>query len=437
MFTRYLHLRLATYLLLLTVSLVGATLWFVAKEYLYGATFLALCPISLILIYRLYLNNSRKITYMFESVENKDFSMHLAESGVNGADKEVNKTLNRIKNILGRARQETIEQEKYYEHILDSVSTGIVVLHENGLVYQCNNAAHRLLGLSVFTHINQLSKVDASLPELFRSIQPEEKRMLSFLTERGMAHLSMMASAMRLKEESIRIIALNDINSELDEKEIDSWIRLIRVLTHEIMNSMAPISSLTETLLERHGKKDPEIKSGLEVIHSTSKNLLSFVDSYRQFTRVPTPAPTLFYVKGFLETLVRLASNEPGCNRVQITLSVQPEELLLYADEQLIHQVVFNLLKNAVQALSDTPDAAIHLSAHCEEGERVNIEVSDNGPGIAADVAEQIFVPFFTTKQDGSGVGLSISRQIMRLHNGSITLKKSIPGQTTFRLSFD
>ena len=122
---------------------------------------------------------------------------------------------------------------------------------------------------------------------------------------------------------------------------------------------------------------------------------------------------------------------------MQITLSVQPEELLLYADEQLIHQVVFNLLKNAVQALSDTPDAAIHLSAHCEEGERVNIEVSDNGPGIAADVAEQIFVPFFTTKQDGSGVGLSISRQIMRLHNGSITLKKSIPGQTTFRLSFD
>ena len=134
MFTRYLHLRLATYLLLLTVSLVGATLWFVAKEYLYGVTFLALFPVSVFLIYRLYLNNSGKITYMFESVENKDFSMHLAESGVNATDKEVNKTLNRIKNTLGRARQETIEQEKYYEHILDSVSTGILGLHENRLI---------------------------------------------------------------------------------------------------------------------------------------------------------------------------------------------------------------------------------------------------------------------------------------------------------------
>ena len=234
---------------------------------------------------------------------------------------------------------------------------------------------------------------------------------------------------------------LFDINNELDEKEIDSWIRLTRVLTHEIMNAVTPITSLSDTLLgltEAQASKE-EIRNGLQTISSTGKGLLSFVESYRKFTRIPTPEPSLFYVKSFIERMVELARHQHPDVRVTFHTDIAPSDLILYADENLVSQVVINLLKNAIQAIESDKntdkEGHINIRAYCNEAEAILIEISNNGPAIPNDIAEHIFIPFFTTKEGGSGIGLSISRQIMRLSGGNLSL---LPGkETTFILKFN
>ena len=239
-------------------------------------------------------------------------------------------------------------------------------------------------------------------------------------------NLSIRVSEMTLQDKHVRILAINDINSELDDKEIDSWIRLTRVLTHEIMNSVTPITSLSDTLLSLHEDADSEIRNGLEVISTTGKTLISFVESYRKFTHIPTPEPSLFYVQKFAERMINLARHHNNYPNITINISIEPADLIVYADENLITQVVLNLLKNGMQAIgSEQPDGRIELKAYCNPDESVVIEVSNNGPVIPPEEAEHIFVPFFTTKEGGSGIGLSISRQIMRLSGGSIALKSN------------
>ena len=321
---------------------------------------------------------------------------------------------------------------------MNSVNTGIIVLDDIGNIYQTNNEALRLLGLSVFTHVKQLARIDEKLQTTIANILPGDKHQISFVNERGTVNLSIRVSEMTLQEKHVRILAINDINSELDDKEIDSWIRLTRVLTHEIMNSVTPITSLSDTLLSIHEDADSEIRNGLEVISTTGKSLISFVESYRKFTHIPTPEPSLFYVQKFAERMTNLARHHNNFPNITININIEPADLIVYADEKLITQVVLNLLKNAMQAIgSEQPDGLIELKAYCNPDESVIIEVSNNGPTIPPEEAEHIFVPFFTTKEGGSGIGLSISRQIMRLSGGSIALKSN-PAihKTSFILTF-
>lgn len=338
-------------------------------------------------------------------------------------------------------KSETAQQEKYYELILDCVNTGILVLNDNGAVYQKNSEALRLLGLNVFTHVSQLNRVDPRLSSLLANCRPGDKLQMPFNNERGTVNMSVRVSDITVRKEHLRILALNDINNELDEKEIDSWIRLTRVLTHEIMNAVTPITSLSDTLLgltEAQASKE-EIRNGLQTISSTGKGLLSFVESYRKFTRIPTPEPSLFYVKSFIERMVELARHQHPDVRVTFHTDIAPSDLILYADENLVSQVVINLLKNAIQAIESDintdKEGHINIRAYCNEAEAILIEISNNGPAIPNDIAEHIFIPFFTTKEGGSGIGLSISRQIMRLSGGNLSL---LPGkETTFILKFN
>lgn len=394
--------------------------------------------ISVLLLKNLYSQNARKIAFMFDAIDNSDYAFKYATRGRSSDDKLVSKSLNRITQILFQAKAEAIQKEKYYELIMDSVNTGIIVLDDNGYIYQTNKEALHLLGLAVFTHVKQLGQVDNKLEEIIRHIRPGEKLQVSFSNERGTIYLSIRVSEMTLQTKHVRIIAINDINRELDEKEIDSWIRLTRVLTHEIMNSVTPITSLSETLLSLHGEVDSEVRNGLETISTTGKSLISFVESYRKFTHIPTPTPTLFYVGKFLERMVQLAKHHNYFPQITIDVQVEPEDLIVYADENLITQVVLNLLKNAMQAIGgEREDGLVEIKAFTNDDEAVIIQVSNNGPTIPPEEAEHIFVPFFTTKEGGSGVGLSVSRQIMRLSGGSITLKSSPNTQkTTFVLTF-
>ena len=352
-------------------------------------------------LHRRYRRTIGKVTFLFNAIDNLDFSFNFPEQG---RDKLINESLNRIRRILETARHEAIERERYYEQIINAVSTGIMVVDERGCVLQHNEAALRLLGVEALTFESQAAAKLAS------------------------EDFSKRETTAMLHDKKVRIIAFSDIRNELSSREMESWTKLIRVLTHEIMNNVAPITSLSETL--SHKANDNEIKEGLSVINSTGKQLLNFVDNYRRMTLIPKPQPKLFYVKPFLERMVAISKEYSKTSDIHQDISLP--DLLLYADESLIAHVVTNILKNAVEAGA----SAITLAAYTAPDDSVCIDISNNGKPIPSEEAQQIFVPFFTTKLTGSGIGLSISRQIMKQSGGSIELIPSGNATTLFRLKF-
>ena len=372
-----------------------------------------------------YRRNIKKVRFLFDAVDNVDFSFSFPIQNVSKDDKIINDSLNRIKLFLQHTREEQMEREKYYEQILNAVDTGIMVVDSHDNILQHNQATLHLLDTDVLTHMNQV-----------RNKLKDE-------------HLSKHETQAMLKDKHVRIIALSDVSNELSNQEVDSWIKLIRVLTHEIMNTITPVTSLSETLLkELDNTNSPaadcksaeqiRLKQGLKTIHKTGTELLAFVNNYRRFTHVPQPQPALFYVEPFLERMSMLCNHE-------VEIKVEPKDLLAYADESLIAHVVTNLLKNAVEAIKDseTSDGEsttskksfIKVSAYTNAQEAIIIDVTNNAGLISDDVASHIFVPFFTTKPEGSGIGLSLSRQIMRVSGGSLSLHQDKEeNTTTFRI---
>ncbi|WP_431424986.1 sensor histidine kinase [Bacteroides hominis] len=433
------HIRLLTerYWFRLGVSLcfaITAALFYSNRDFVWMILSLCFLIFSIWWQLSLYRIHTKRVLFMIDALENNDNAIHFPEEKTTPETRDINRALNRVGHILYNVKSETAQQEKYYELILDCINTGVLVLNDNGAIYQKNNEALRLLGLNVLTHIRQLSKVDVTLMQKVEFCRTGEKLQITFNNERGTVNLSIRVSDITIRKEHLRILALSDINSELDEKEIDSWIRLTRVLTHEIMNSVTPITSLSDTLLSLSDTPDEEIRSGLQTISTTGKGLLAFVESYRRFTRIPTPEPSLFYVKAFIDRMVELARHQNTCKNITFHTDIFPADLIVYADENLISQVVINLLKNAIQAIGTQADGKIEISARCNDSEEILIEIKNNGPVIPPEIADHIFIPFFTTKEGGSGIGLSISRQIMRLSGGSITL---LPGkETKFVLKF-
>ena len=401
-----------TFRLIVLAALVAASTVFVMQHRWIAAT-ASLLSVAFAFGWsvQLYRRNLRKVSFMFDAVDNNDYAFHYATARHATEERIINESLNRILQILLQAKADAKEREKYYEMIMNSVNTGIVVINEKGFVLQQNSESLRLLGLPVFTHIRQLERIDEKLAERFTDLQPGEKYHLSFRNERGAVNLSIRVSETVLKGERVKLIAMNDIHGEMEDKEVDTWIRLTRVLTHEIMNSVTPITSISSTLLSRHDEMKEELRNGLELISDTGKGLISFVESYRRFTHIPTPQPTLFYVGRFIERMTQLASHHHA-SHIAIQTDIRPDDLILYADEDLIGQVVLNLLKNAIQAIGpDHPDGQIMVRASCNSNESIVIEISNNGPAIPPEEAEHIFTPFFTTKEGCSGIGLSVARQ--------------------------
>lgn len=421
----------------LTVLVCTVTVRFgILQSYTWFGVCICLLILCILWQIRLYRTHVKQVLFMIDALENNDNSFHFPEEYGTPESRQINQALNRVGHILYNVKAETAQQEKYYELILDFVSTGLLVLNDNGAVYQKNKEALRLLGLNIFTHIRQLSKVDATLMEKMENCRPGDKLQVMFHNERGTVNLSIRVSEINVHKEHLRILALNDINIELDEKEIDSWIRLTRVLTHEIMNSVTPITSLSDTLLSMVKDKDEEISHGLQTISTTGKGLLSFVESYRKFTRIPTPEPSLFYLKAFIERMVELTGTRIRDNHITFHTEVIPGR----PDPPCRRESHFTSRYQSSEKRSagnrqSAQGGRIAIQAHCNDAEEVLIEIKNNGPAIPPEIAEHIFIPFFTTKERGSGIGLSISRQIMRLSGGSLTL---IPDdkETKFILKF-
>lgn len=354
-----------------------------------------------------YRRNTRKVALMFDAIDNNDLSFAFNTSGVPTDDALLNRSLNRIKLVLAHARDEAVEREKYYEQIMDAAGTGLLVTDAAGHILQHNHAATVLLQRQVLTHLDQVrSRLDDGT-------------------------LSLRETYTTLRGERVRIIAVSDINSELANREVDSWIKLIRVLTHEIMNTITPITSLSQTLLS---KATGEQREGLETISRTGSELMAFVDNYRRFTHVPQPQPKLFYVKPFAERMARLAPCE-------VEVNVCPADLLVYADEGLMARVMSNLLKNAAEAVCAADEVhgsqgrKVWIDAYTGSDDSVVMDVCDNAGIIDADTAQHVFVPFFTTKPGGNGIGLPLARQIMRVSGGTLSLVQDAKRDTVvFRM---
>lgn len=449
--------RLFIYVFSLFASIVGTTLLIVYGEYYLAIPAFLIVILSSYSLVKEYRSNTRKITYMLNALENNDTSFRFFDKGGDRYNRLYANTLNRINEILASEKMNAREQEKYFELLLDNVITGIVTVNEKGAVVHCNNKALDLMGLSVLTHISQIQKVDDSLYKAFL-FDEKEVKPVTIYNESGEVHLSLRFSYVKLRGEDLKIIAINDIGEELEEKESESWIKLIRVLNHEIMNTITPISSLSETLsamVNKAPELDPtheatirqEIKQGLEVISVTSKGLISFVDSYRNLTRIPTPTKKPIFVRDLIHRVLTLIKDNLEHADIHPSVELCSDDVMIYADENLISQVLINLIKNAVAAIGERKEAEGEGVPHYKpfvrirttiepNSEDVILEVSNNGKVIPKEEQEHIFVPFFTTKATGTGIGLSISRQIMRKHEGSLKLKCSNENETAFVLIF-
>ena len=375
-----------------------------------------------------------KCYLMLEAIRNNDYSFRLPTTYHSASEQVLQDTINQFGILMNEQKQQMVQQEKFYEHIMSAVSTGIIVIGEHDNIMQANPAAAKLLGLPILSNLRQLERYGNDVADLFRLIQAKERRQLHLQTDKEEVDLSIACVRTELDRKAVRILIMNDIHNELDEKELDSWIKLTRVLTHEIMNSMAPISSISDTFMQREDVKDSEIYDGIRAIHETSTGLISFVDSYRKFSALQQPQPEPFFIQ---EIMKQVSSLNLVPEHINLNIQVEPNDLMLYADSNLIRQLLINLLKNAVQAIGNH-QGRILVHAYADKNEHVFINISNNGPAISSELARQIFVPFFTTKQDGSGIGLSLARQIMKLSGGTITLLKTGTNNwpVTFQLEF-
>lgn len=372
-------------------------------------------------IVKSFMEISKKVGFMFNSIENDDFTFRfISRDNKASSQKYVNDALNRIKLLVLNAREEARRRERYYENILNQINTGIVIFSDSGVVFQINDACLKLLGISQLTHLRQLDGIHNAISNEMMRIEDGDVKIVKFYDEISQVTLSLTCAQISTYQQDAKVVTVVDIAGEINNTEMESWQRLSRVLTHEIMNSLAPITSLSESLLN---VDDVEIKQrGLGVINETAKGLTSFVENYRKLTRIPQPDLKLVDVNELVCTEVSLFD-------LPIEVIYKTSACYVNIDKVLISQVLANLIKNAVEA-----KGKVWIVLGRKENGNLFIDICNDGEPISDELRENIFIPFFTTKEHGSGVGLSLSRQIMRVHNGTLTL--STKPHTTFRLQF-
>jgi len=398
-----------------------------------------------------FLNNTnKKIAFFFNAAENDDSSIHFPFQSKNKLTNDLHKSLNRVNFLIQNIKIENRQQEQYYHSILEQATVGILTLNDKGHILLANTTAKKLLNYEQLTHIQQLKRIDEKLFTLVSKLKPFDQKLMALTNERETIQLSIRSKPITIGTENFILIIIQNINNELDEKETDAWIKLFRVLTHEIMNSIAPIISLSETLSKifetENSKKLPselnekdieKTIKGLDVIKVQGKDLTSFVASYRSLTKIPKPEKEIILVETLFNKIRILSSQEDGFQEIKFEISIKPKDLEIYADEKQIIQVLLNLTKNAIQSINKTfNQGLIQLKASKDEYSNVIVSVKDNGLGIPLEIQDQIFIPFFTTKEEGTGIGLSLSKHIMRLHGGSLIVKSSSKEDTVFTLSF-
>ena len=394
-------------------------------------------------------HTNRKIAYFFDAIKNEDFTLRFPEKLSLKSLEELNHSLNMLNTMIQDIHIKKQIQEQYYQEIIKQSDIGIMTINKKGHILFANKKIEELLSYRPLNHIKQLNQVDPDLYELFSKLMPFERKLVQLSNEREKKQLALKSTALALNKEELLLVVAQDIHQELDEKETDSWVRLIRVLTHEIMNTITPITSISESILKYY-KSENELVSledfnkehikntvrGLEVIKEQGGDLMLFVESYRSFLNLPPPDKALVPAQKIMNKVKVLLEQEGKNGSITIETIIKPEEIELFIDEKQISQVLVNLGKNAAQSLGEQENGLIKITTGTNSKGVKYIEVWDNGPGISPELIDEIFVPFFTTKKSGTGIGLSLSKQIMHLHGGNLIAHSVQSEYTSFVLSF-
>jgi nitrogen fixation/metabolism regulation signal transduction histidine kinase len=439
-----------TVLLAATILLLFYT---VTETTLYATIFIVGLAVILqiILLIRYVENTNRRLARFLLSIRYSDFSQTFSAGMKGSSFEELNAAFNEVISEFQKARAATAVQYRYLQTVVQHVGLGLLAFDQHGQVDLMNNSAKRLLQVANLENIASLSTFSPSLVESLRRIKPGEKTLVKIENNGEMMQLTVYATEFRQQHRSITLVSMQNIESELAEQEMAAWQKLIRVLTHEIMNSVTPISSLASTVNTLIGKMDRSDDGNSVLISKESKNdihqaaatiakrsqgLLRFTDAFRNLSAIPQPHFQIFTIIELFDRVAQLMNDQLETAGVDLQIKVEPRSLELTADRELIEQVLINLILNAIHALADTGKKTIELGGQMNQRGRMIVTVTDNGWGIADEVKEKIFTPFFTTRKEGSGIGLNLARQIMRLHKGSISVQSTPHEQTVFTLRF-
>jgi len=436
------------------VILIAATgfvfFWSVTRQdMLITAITLGLAWILQILYLLHYIHRfQRDIRSFIEAFRNQDTSLLFKISRKNKYLKSLYERFNEIIRDFRLVRIEKEIEHYFFQETIQHVGSGLLAFNPAGDILLLNKAFLDMLNLD---KIDNLSDLDRSFPELsdrLKTFRAGNQYMLKLLIGSELKYISINSSGIKLKDETVVLVALQDISREIDKSEVEAWQKLIRVLTHEIMNTVSPINLLSESLIsifEDNGRRKPaqmiddqnveNALLGLHAILKRSAGLAKFVETYRSLTRLDNPSIEVFQVQHLFSSIKTLLAEDIKKRKVDLSISVTPKELTLAADEKLVEQVLINLVRNSLEALEETSQPSLAIRAFKNDNS-VSVSVSDNGKGIPSEILESIFIPFFTTKKDGSGIGLSLSRQIMQMHNGSVKVKSEQGKGSTFTLEF-
>ncbi|MBN1559388.1 GHKL domain-containing protein [candidate division KSB1 bacterium] len=393
---------------------------------------------------------NRKLTTFLQSIKYSDFSQSFDLEHLGSSFKELSHSFSEVIKSFQKARSEREEQFRYLQTVVQHIGIGLIIIKSDGTVDMINNAAKKLLGIVQLQQIGQLDKITDRLAKRITDLNRGSKLILKIHRDEQLLNFLIFVTDFIIGSEKYRLVTIQNIQSELEEKEMEAWQNLIRILTHEIMNSVTPIVSLSGTanailgseILANCDKMGAcreqldDITAAVATIENRSKGLLAFVENYRKLTRIPKPDYTIFPAQEIFDRVVSLFGAQLKDKNIKLSMDVTPPRLDLTADSTLLEQVLINLLKNAIEAVEGIESPRIAMKAFLSPVGRPVIHLQDNGPGIEKEAIENIFIPFYTTKSTGSGIGLSLSRQIMRLHNGSLTVHSLPYKSTTFILRF-
>lgn len=382
----------------------------------------------------------RNVNLFFESIKYEDGSLHFAEDLNDGHLKGIHQNLNRVNQIITDIRVKEAHNERFFQEFLKRSASGLIAVNKEYFVEIVNDAALAIIGLSNLTHLNRLQQQHSALYELLLQLEPGQNESIKLLQGNMLKQVAVKVTKIHFSEKEYLIFSLNDIRTELEENELETWQKLIRIMTHEIMNSIAPITSLSQTLNNYFIKDQQPIQlkdlhqadidntiKGLQVIEERANGLQSFVDNYRKLSKVPQPEFRSIALKHWLESIQLLFKGQADVNNISFEISNRTSKTSFIGDERLLTHVVLNLLHNATDALYLQENKSIQVIAENSSSGTLCLRVIDNGKGFHPEEQEQLFIPFYTTKENGSGIGLSLSRQIMRMHKGSISAN-SEPG---------